>query len=144
MGGKRTGQGLNFQFYTSFKQTDSLMDSKRIMVCDDDEGILDMLEIVLEGSGYTIIPVQNSLRIYEVIDREHPDLLLLDLWMPVLSGDQVLKRLRKNPKTHELPVIVISASRDGQQIAADAGATDFMAKPFDLDFLLTKIKQYLN
>lgn len=120
------------------------MDTKRIMICDDDEGILDMLEIVLEGSGYTIISVQNSLHIYEVIEREHPDLLLLDLWMPVLSGDQVLRSLRKNPQTNQLPVIVISASRDGQQIAADAGATDFMAKPFDLDFLLKKIEQYVN
>ncbi|PWK79262.1 two-component system response regulator MtrA [Mucilaginibacter oryzae] len=120
------------------------MDTKRIMICDDDEGILDMLEIVLEGSGYTIIPVQNSLHIYDVIEREHPDLLLLDLWMPVLSGDQVLRSLRKNPQTNQLPVIVISASRDGQQIAADAGATDFMAKPFDLDFLLKKIEQYVN
>lgn len=120
------------------------MDTKRIVICDDDEGILDMLEIVLEGSGYTIIPVQNSLHIYDVIEREHPDLLLLDLWMPVLSGDQVLKSLRANPKTHELPVIIISASRDGKQIAADAGATDYMAKPFDLDFLLQKVQQYVN
>jgi len=120
------------------------MGNKTIMICDDDEGILDMLEIVLEGSGYHIVPVQNSLLIYDVIEREHPDLLLLDLWMPVLSGDQVLKSLRKNPQTHELPVIVISASRDGQQIAVDAGATDFMAKPFDLDFLLKKIQEYLN
>jgi CheY-like chemotaxis protein len=102
-----------------------------------------MLEIVLEGSGYTIIPVQNSLHVYDVIEREHPDLLLLDLWMPVLSGDQVLKSLRKNPKTYELPVIIISASRDGKQIAADAGATDYMAKPFDLDFLLQKVQQYV-
>ncbi len=120
------------------------MENKTIMICDDDEGILDMLEIVLEGSGYHIVPVKNSLLIYDVIEREHPDLLLLDLWMPVLSGDQVLKSLRKNPQTHALPVIVISASRDGQQIAVDAGATDFMAKPFDLDFLLKKIQEYLN
>jgi DNA-binding response OmpR family regulator len=120
------------------------MDPKTILICDDDEGILDMLETVLESSGYKIIPVKNSLTLYEVINREHPDLLLLDLWMPVLSGDQVLKSLRKNPETHELPVIVISASRDGRQIAAEAGATDFMAKPFDLDFLLEKVEQYLN
>ena len=118
--------------------------TKTIMICDDDEGILDMLEIVLEDNGYHIIPVQSSLDIYEIIEKEHPDLLLLDLWMPVLSGDQVLKGIRKNPKTQALPVIIISASRDGKQIANDAGANDFMAKPFDLDFLLNKIQQYLN
>lgn len=120
------------------------MENKTILICDDDEGILDMLEIVLEGNGFHIIPVQNSLHIYEVIDRENPDLLLLDLWMPVLSGDQVLKSLRKNPQTQGLPVIVISASREGKQIAKDAGATDFMAKPFDLEFLLQKIQSYIN
>jgi len=120
------------------------MENKTILICDDDEGILDMLEIVLEGNGYKTVPVQNSLNLYEMIEREHPDLLLLDLWMPVLSGDQVLKSLRKNPQTQELPVIVISASRDGKQIASAAGATDFMSKPFDLEFLLDKIRQYLN
>ncbi|MBD1386721.1 response regulator [Mucilaginibacter rigui] len=120
------------------------MYTKTILICDDDEGILEMLAIILEGSGYTIIPVQNSLNIYETIEREHPDLLLLDLWMPVLSGDQVLRSLRNNPQTHELPVIVISASRDGQKIAEEAGATEFMSKPFDLDFLLQRIHQYLN
>lgn len=118
--------------------------NKTILICDDDEGILDMLEIVLEGNGYAIIPVQNSLTLYDVIDREHPDLLLLDLWMPVLSGDQVLKSLRSNPETQKLPVIVISASRDGEQIAVNAGANDFVAKPFDLDGLLTKIAHTLG
>jgi len=120
------------------------MSNKTILICDDDEGILDMLEILLEGNGYHAIPIRNSLNIYDVINREHPDLLLLDLWMPVLSGDQVLKSLRTNPLTQDLPVIIISASRDGKQIAANAGANEFMAKPFDLDTLLKKIGQYLN
>jgi CheY-like chemotaxis protein len=117
---------------------------KKIMICDDDEGILDMLEIVLEGSGYQTIAVRDSLHIYEAIDREIPDLILLDLWMPVLSGDQVLLNLRGNTNTQKIPVIVISASRDGQQLANNVGANDFIAKPFDLDFLLQKIEQYLN
>ncbi|MBD1395506.1 response regulator [Mucilaginibacter glaciei] len=120
-----------------------MVKNKTILICDDDEGILDMLEIVLEGSGYDTIPIKNSLSLYEAIEREHPDLLLLDLWMPVLTGDQVLKTLRKNLETKELPVIVISASRDGEQIAMNAGANDFMAKPFDLDLLLKKVQQYI-
>lgn len=114
------------------------------MICDDDEGILDMLGIVLEDIGYHTIQVQNSLNIYDSIAKEHPDLILLDLWMPVLSGDQVLKSLRNNPETKQLPVIIISASQDGKKIADDAGANDFMAKPFDLDYLLVKIQQYVN
>ena len=114
--------------------------SKSILICDDDEGILEMLEILLVDVGYRVVPVLNSLDIYTIIKRENPDLLLLDLWMPVLSGDQVLKTLRQDPKTHDLPVIVISASTEGKKIATNAGATDYVAKPFDLNALIIKIE----
>ncbi|GGH10994.1 response regulator [Mucilaginibacter phyllosphaerae] len=114
--------------------------SKKILICDDDEGILDMLEFVLEEEGFDIIPEKNSLNIYNVIREQHPDLLLLDLWMPVLSGDQVLKTLRKNPDTATLPVIVISASTEGSLIAKASGANDYISKPFDMDQLVTKIQ----
>ncbi|PWS26329.1 response regulator [Pedobacter yonginense] len=112
------------------------MSNKKILICDDDEGILDMLEMVFEDSPYTVIPEKNSLNIKSIVERESPDLILLDLWMPVLSGDQLLRTLRKNPSTIGLPVIVISASREGRQIAYDAGATGFIAKPFDFSELM--------
>ncbi len=120
------------------------MGNKTILICDDDEGILDMLELVLEDTGFIIIPVKNSLNIYHIIENKHPDLILLDLWMPVLSGDQVLKSIRNNPLTRELPVIIISASAEGKKIASDAGATEFLAKPFNVDDLIKKIQGYLN
>lgn len=120
------------------------MDRKKILICDDDEGITDMLELVLEETGHEIITETNSLNIKSILKEDLPDLILLDLWMPVLSGDQVLKTLRADENTKQLPVIVISASRDGKEIALDAGATDFVAKPFDIDELLHKIEKYLN
>ncbi|WP_238381738.1 response regulator [Mucilaginibacter pedocola] len=121
----------------------SQMYNKTILICDDDEGILDMLELILEETGYRIIPVKNSLLIYEEIEKQSPDLILLDLWMPVLSGDQVLRTLRKNPETNNIPVIVISASREGQRIANEAGADDFIAKPFDLDQLVNRVQKLI-
>jgi DNA-binding response OmpR family regulator len=120
------------------------MTDKKILICDDDEGILNMLEMVLEDSGYTIIPERNSLNIYSLIKKEQPDLLLLDLWMPVLSGDQVLRTLRNTPETRDMPVIIISASTEGKRIAADAGASEFVAKPFDVDKLIDKVQALLN
>ncbi|RZK41061.1 MAG: response regulator [Pedobacter sp.] len=120
------------------------MNKKKILICDDDEGIIDMLELILEETGHQIIPETNSLNVKSILEREKPDLILLDLWMPVLSGDQVLKSLRANEKTKELPVIVISASRDGKEIALGAGASDFLAKPFDMDELLQKVDEYLS
>jgi DNA-binding response OmpR family regulator len=117
------------------------MNNKKILICDDDEGILDMLELILEDSGFSIIAVKNSLQIYDEIKKAQPDLIVLDLWMPVLSGDQVLRSLRKSPDTTQLPVIVISASREGQRIANEAGANDFIAKPFDMDLLVSTVKK---
>jgi len=117
---------------------------KTILICDDDEGILDMLEMILEDSGYHTIPEKNSLNVYNLVEQQRPDLLLLDLWMPVLSGDQVLKSLKSNPATKDLPVIVISASTEGKHIATEAGASAFIAKPFDIDQLITKVEALLN
>jgi CheY-like chemotaxis protein len=120
------------------------MHRNTILICDDDEGILEMLEIILSGNGYQTVAVRNSLQVFDVIDKQQPGLMLLDLWMPVMSGDQVLKALRQNPETAQLPVVVISASRDGQQIAETAGANEFVAKPFDISTLLSVVSRYCS
>lgn len=115
--------------------------NKKILVCDDDEGILELLLLILEDGGFTVIAERNSLNIYKLIDREQPDLILLDMWMPILSGDQILKNLKKNEETAAIPVIIISASTEGKKIATAAGADDFIAKPFDVDDLLERVKR---
>lgn len=118
--------------------------SKKILICDDDQGILDMVELILEDAGFDIISEINSLNVYKLILAEQPDLLLLDLWMPVLSGDQVLQTLKHSPETNSLPVIIISASIEGKRIAERAGANDFLAKPFDINELISKIQNLIN
>jgi DNA-binding response OmpR family regulator len=120
------------------------MNNKKIVVCDDDEGILDMLTFVLEDSGYNVVPESNSLNLLSLIQREKPDLLLVDLWMPVLSGDQVVKQLRANPAMRSLLIVIISASTDGQKIAMEAGADMYIPKPFDIDQLTDKIAGILQ
>lgn len=118
--------------------------NKKILICDDDEGILDMLEMIFEDTPYDIIPEQNSLNIKNIVEKHSPDLILLDLWMPVLSGDQVLKALRMDPLTAHIPVIIISASREGKQIAEGAGASGFIAKPFDFDEIMLMVDGFMH
>lgn len=120
------------------------MKTKKILICDDDEGILDMLTLILEDYGYSVIAEPNSLLVKTKIEEIMPNLVLLDLWMPALSGDQVLRSLRKDPITKDVPVIVISASREGREIAAKAGASAFIAKPFDFDELILMVKKMIN
>ncbi|CDT17368.1 MULTISPECIES: response regulator [Sphingobacterium] len=119
------------------------MDSKKIMVCDDDQGILDVLQMLLELEGFEVLPQINSIHVIKEILTYSPDILLLDLWMPVLSGDQILKAIRNTPEIKKLPVIVLSASGDGNKIAMEVGADGFIAKPFDLDDIITKINSLL-
>jgi DNA-binding response OmpR family regulator len=110
------------------------------MICDDDLGILEMLTLLLEDYGFTVCTEANSMNALKCIEVQNPDLLLLDIWMPVLSGDQVLRNIKANPKQDQLPVIMYSASTEGLSIANSAGANDYIAKPFDIDELVLKIK----
>lgn len=120
------------------------MESKKILICDDDEGILDVLELMLEETGHTIIPELNSLNVRSILDEAKPDLLILDLWMPVISGDQLLSMIRTTPAYSHLPVIIISASTDGEQIAINHSASAFIAKPFDYENLLAVVQKFLQ
>ncbi|RZM28796.1 MAG: response regulator [Pedobacter sp.] len=116
---------------------------KKIMICDDDPGILEMMEMIIEEYGFEVFTEANSLHVLKGLEREKPDLLLLDIWMPLLSGDQVLKNIKANAQFVDLPVIMYSASAEGQSIAQGSGADDYIAKPFDMDELETKIRKLI-
>lgn len=120
------------------------MDKKKIMICDDEQGILDVLQMLLEIEGFEVLPQINSIHIINEILTQSPDLLLLDLWMPILPGDEILKIIRGNPQIKKLPVLVISASGDGNKIAMEAGADRFLAKPFDLDEIIAEVNNLLS
>jgi DNA-binding response OmpR family regulator len=120
------------------------MDNKKILVCDDDHGILEMLQLILEEEGYQVILEENSVNALKRIESESPDLVLLDIWMPVISGDQILRSLKADPSNLGLPVLMYSASTDGKTIAKNAGADDFLAKPFEIDTLLERVDKLIN
>lgn len=120
------------------------MEVKKIMICDDDQGILDVLEMMLEIEGYQVFTESNSTNLMNEIKLTSPDLLLMDLWMPVLSGDQLLKAIRTSKDFEKLPVIILSASVDGSEIASDAGADAFIAKPFNLEDVINSVHSMLT
>ena len=116
--------------------------NKKILVCDDDKDILEMLVLVLETQGYQVIGESNSSKLFNIIKDEHPGLMIIDLWMPLMAGDEGVKKLRKSPETNHLPIIVISACMHGEETATNAGASCFMSKPFDIFSLVDKVEQY--
>lgn len=117
---------------------------KKIMVCDDDPGILEMMEMIIEDYGFEVVTELKSTNVLKGLAAEKPDLLLLDIWMPLLSGDQVLKTMKAESRFADIPVLMYSASTEGPAMAQKSGADDYISKPFDIDVLHKKISTLLN
>lgn len=116
---------------------------KTIMIADDDPGIVDAIEMLLEFEGYDVRSTVNGGAVLEMTENL-PDVLLLDIWMSGDDGRDICKKLKQDNATRNMPVIMMSASRDIKQSAMEAGADDFLAKPFEMNELLIKIKSQLK
>jgi DNA-binding response OmpR family regulator len=112
------------------------------MIADDDPGIVDAVEIILDFEGYEVSSTVNGSTVLDM-KTEFPDLLLLDIWMSGSDGRDICRELKKRSDTKGIPIIMISASRDIERSAFEAGADDFLAKPFEIDDLLGKIRKLL-
>jgi len=112
---------------------------KKILICDDDEGILDITGLLLESYGYQVSLEADSTLLLNRIEEENPDLLIIDIWMPGLMGDEIVRLLRQSNKTATIPIIMFSASKESELMAFEAGADDYIAKPFDIEDLNQKI-----
>lgn len=113
------------------------------MVVDDDDAILEVLKLILEMNDYEVVTSIDG-RLLENSQISLPDLLLLDIWMSGTDGRTICKKLKSDERTKCLPVVMVSASRDVQEDAQKAGADGFIAKPFDMDYLLSYIDKILN
>lgn len=113
----------------------------KILIADDDPAILDATKIFLEDEGYEVITAADGETIIKAW-KENPDLVLLDIWMPGMDGEEVCLRMKQTPQTAMIPVIMVSASRDTVHIANTCGANDYLVKPYDLDDLLQKVKKF--
>ncbi|QHS56191.1 response regulator transcription factor [Mucilaginibacter sp. 14171R-50] len=113
---------------------------KKIMIADDDPGIVDAVEMLLQFEGYAVTTTFDGSTVLDMQD-ELPDLLLLDIWMSGEDGRDICRQLKAAAATRNIPVIMVSASRDIQESALAAGADDFLAKPFEMNELLEKIER---
>ena len=115
---------------------------KKVLVCDDDEDILDVITIILEGKGYNVFALNKADKVYKAVDDFKPDVILLDLGMPGVTGETITKELKKKNTTKIIPIIIISANQDTVKIAEELGADDFLCKPFDIGQLEKIVDKY--
>ncbi|OCK50069.1 hypothetical protein BA768_20660 [Chryseobacterium sp. CBo1] len=104
----------------------------KLLICDDDRDNLDILEVLLEFEGFEVIKEIDSTKLIQKITAHTPDLLLVDIIMPIVSGEDIIRTIRNNANIKELPIIAFSAGYNIKETALDAGANYFAYKPFDV------------
>jgi DNA-binding response OmpR family regulator len=117
-----------------------------ILVVDDDPKHLRLVEVLLRPRGYTVVTAANGAAALEQVHRAQPDLILLDVMMPLVDGFEVCKLLKDHPATRLIPVVMMTAlgSVEDRIKGIDAGADDFLTKPVHRDELLARIRTSLR
>ena len=115
---------------------------KKILVVDDEDDILHFLELVLREKGYEVVTASGGHEALTKAQLERPDLVLLDIMMPQMDGWEVLKLLRVDEETSDIPVAMLSARTEAKDRVQglQEGAIDYICKPFSLQELLGKIE----
>ena len=121
------------------------MASPRVLIVDDEDYILQILSFSLQAEGWDVITASDGEKALDAVGEFGPDLVVLDLMMPVMDGYQVLKQLKGCQDTRHIPVIVLTAKgRDlDRQIAVESGADDYITKPFSPQRLVERIHEKL-
>ena len=115
-----------------------------ILVIDDDPDIGIMIKMMLEYKGYSVSVAVRADEAEEMIEDETFDLLIMDMLLSGTNGIDLCSDLKKNGTTAHLPVIMISAHPNAKEICMQAGADEFISKPFDMQEILSKIQQLVN
>lgn len=116
-----------------------------ILIADDDWMNRELMQAHLEHAGFHVLTANNGAKALEVARSELPNLVVLDVRMPLLDGYQVCVHLKSTPATSHIPVFLITALEDeaSKRKGAESGADDFVSKPFEINDILARIQRFL-
>ena len=117
---------------------------KRILVVDDEPDILEFLQIILEEEGYEVVTSDKGEYLEQLHNGGLPHLILVDVLLSGKDGREIVKFLKGQEETKHIPIIMFSAHPSAAETARQAGANDFLAKPFDINVLLAKIEKFFD
>lgn len=123
------------------------MNRSKILIVDDERDALFILGRELAGRGYSVISADNGSDAINLAKSEHPDLIILDIWMPDMDGLEVAVRIGEDPETKDIPVIFLTClfqKKEGEQQCRVVGGKLLMAKPYSIEGLLVQIDKLAN
>ena len=127
--------------------TSEEQESAKILIVDDEPRNVRILQIHLNARGYTVCTAADGVEALDTVEKESPDLILLDINMPRMDGFEVVKRIRANKATEFIPIVMITALRDTRENrikSIESGADDFIEKPFDSLEVLARVRSLLR
>ncbi len=118
----------------------------RILVADDDPAMCLLLRETLQEAGYEVLIAHDGDQLIRMAQDHPPDLLLIDLIMPLMDGFEAIRQLRNDTRTSHLPMIILTARSTSAEVVIgfDSGADDYIVKPYDIDVLLARIRSHLR
>lgn len=118
----------------------------KILVVDDEPDVVTMIERMLRSEGFEVVAAYDGIAAVDLAETEKPDIVLLDIMMPMMSGYEVCQQLKSNPQTKEIPVLCVTSaqSHEAREASRAAGAHALLIKPFMPAELVAQIQRYLH
>lgn len=120
------------------------MKKTKVLLIEDDDGILDAVTLILEEEGYTVFPLADATIAVETVKSFQPDIILLDVLISGVDGRDVCRELKSSDEFKDIPIIMVSAHPAIKETISACGANDFLAKPFEFDDLINCLESYVS
>lgn len=120
--------------------------SKKILIIDDEKDLVELVEYNLKKEGFDVLSSQNGVDALKLIQKEHPSLIILDLMLPGMQGFEICRRLKNNPGTAKVPIIMLTARAEevDKILGLELGADDYITKPFSPREMVARVKAVLR
>ena len=121
------------------------MADRKVLIVDDEPDVVSLIERTLTSDGFDVVKAYDGIGALDLVSTEKPDLVLLDLMMPMMSGYEVCQLLKSNPQTRDIPVVCLSSAHtpDARAHSLKAGAVELITKPFFPKELIAQIRRHL-
>lgn len=121
-----------------------MKDSSTILILDDDPDICMMIKMVLEYHGFIAVDADCEEKAMKVLSSQQVDLIIMDMLLSGADGTDVCRSIKKDPQKNSIPIVMFSAHPTARETCLAAGADDFIAKPFEMNDLISRVNFYLE